>query len=70
MEEPWFDQRDPPTLGWFDFFFFFFWMDGCAPFQLFSFFKMREPGTGSHYDLDLTCTSNIPGLIYRRDAKV
>lgn len=31
---------------------------------------MKEPGTGSHEDLDLTCTSNIPGRVYRRDAKV
>lgn len=27
------------------------------------FLILKEPATGSHYDLDLTCTNNIPGLI-------
>lgn len=33
--------------------------------SFFLFFKKEEiePTIGSHYDLDLTCTNNIPGLI-------
>ena len=33
--------------------------------SFFSFLnKWHEPAIGSHYDLDLTCTNNIPGLIW------
>lgn len=54
-------KRDPPTLSW-----FLASLDRAHvqfSFFLFSRSLILETATGSHHDLDLTCTNNIPGLI-------